>query len=198
MVCLACGVLGGASLCRECRVGLRPGGDRLLSHGLRVRSAFEHRGPARALVHNFKYRGIEPAGRLLAEAMAPLIPEGSILIPLPRPGWRRLRYGIDPAPTLARYLAGLTSGAVVSMFGAPFLSPAQAYLSRSRRRPPMFRASLQGHLPAGGLVVLVDDVVTTGGTIESAWRTLRREMSIGPSGAVLSMMAVTATGAGSN
>jgi predicted amidophosphoribosyltransferase len=138
----------------------------LLASNLRAQAAFLHAGPARAIVHNFKYRGIARAGRFLAESMAPLVPENCTLVPLPRVDWRLLRYGVDPAPELARLLGVLTSTPVSHLLAVPVVSPDQARRSRSDRRPPMFRLSN----PAPGPLVLVDDVVTTGGTLESAHR----------------------------
>lgn len=173
---------------------MSPSPDRLLAGGLRVRSAYLHRGTARALVHNFKYRGIEPAGRVLAAAMTPLIPEGATLVPLPRPGWRRLRYGIDPAPTLGDMLAAATGCPVVHLLRAPFLASAQARVSRAQRNPPMFFACGRGwpSRRREGPLVLIDDVVTTGGTIASAQRSIELNFGIG------TVLAVTATNAGTD
>lgn len=147
---------------------------------LRAVSAFVHIGPARALVHNFKYRGIEPAGRLLAEAMATLLPEGVWLVPLPRVDWRLVRYGLEPASFLAQQLSTLTGLPTVRLLVAPLFSHDQARRSRSARVPPMF------HLrrPPPGPLVLIDDVVTTGGTLQSAERALGSAVT----------MALTATG----
>jgi len=164
MICLACRRLYPGLLCTACQSGLRPAPDRLLAGDIRVRSAYLHAGPARALVHSFKYGGIGEAGRILAEAMAPLLPAGAILVPLGRAGWRQLGYGIDPARELARYLAFRRGLEVADVLVPPWISAGRARASRNRRRPPMFRVR---RLPEGP-VVLIDDVVTTGGTIEHA------------------------------
>jgi predicted amidophosphoribosyltransferase len=168
MVCLACRRGASARLCGDCRNGLRPAPDQLLEGGLRITSAYFHRGAARLLVHNLKYRGIEGAGRLLAEAMADLIPRSATLIPIPRVVWRELRHGIDPAAVLASQLAHLTGGARRDLLVPPLFGASQAKAPRDHRRPPMFRAVA---VPQGP-VVLVDDVVTTGGTVLNAWRAL--------------------------
>jgi predicted amidophosphoribosyltransferase len=165
-LCLSCRRFGSDAVCGRCVGGLKTGPERLLASNLRAQAAFLHAGPARAIVHNFKYRGITRAGRFLAESMAPLVPENCTLVPLPRVDWRLLRYGVDPAPELARLLGVLTSTPVSHLLAVPVVSPDQARRSRSDRRPPMFRLSN----PAPGPLVLVDDVVTTGGTLESAHR----------------------------
>lgn len=179
MVCLACRRLYPGPLCAGCQAGLRPAPDRLLAGDLRVRSAYLHAGPARSLVHSFKYRGIGEAGRILAEAMAPLLPPGVILVPLGRARLRQLGYGIDPAHELARYLGVRRGLEVADLLVPPWMSPGRARVSRNRRRPPMFRVRRLPERP----VVLIDDVVTTGGTIEHARRLMGRSV----------VLAITAT-----
>jgi predicted amidophosphoribosyltransferase len=165
-LCLSCRRFGGDSVCGQCADALKRAPERLLARNLRTQAAFLHAGPARAIVHNFKYRGIARAGGFLAESMAPLVPENCTLVPLPRVDWRLLRYGVDPAPELARLLGDLTGQPVSQLLAVPVVSPGQARRSRSDRRPPMFML----RKPAPGPLVLVDDVVTTGKTLESAHR----------------------------
>jgi predicted amidophosphoribosyltransferase len=179
MICLACRRLYPGLLCAGCQAGLRPAPDRLLVGDLRVRSAYLHTGPARALVHSFKYRGIGEAGRILAEAMAPLLPAGVILVPLGRARLRQLGYGIDPARELCRHLALRGGLEVADLLVPPWISPGRARVSRKRRRPPMFSVRRLPECP----VVLIDDVVTTGGTIEHARRLMGRSV----------VLAITAT-----
>ncbi|MGH8925063.1 MAG: ComF family protein [Acidimicrobiia bacterium] len=169
MFCLGCGRLGG-DLCDLCRAHLTPAPDRLLDDGLLVRSAFRHEGPARDLVHHYKYRGSDRAGWMLARALAPLIPEETTIVPVPRSSWRHLRYGIDPAPDLARRIGILTGCVVVFALAAPALAHRQAGRKRSDRQPAVLRVSSR---PRSAAVVLVDDVLTTGRTLSSARAVLR-------------------------
>ena len=164
MICLGCGRLG-ADLCRVCKQGLVEAPDRLLDSGLVVRSCFEHAGPARAIIHAYKYRGSDRAGWLLARAAAGLVSNADLLVPLPRVTWRTIGYGLDPADDFARRLSALTSTPVWRGLRPPFRKPAQAGRSRVEREPPNF--TLAGELPRKN-VILVDDVITTGRTIATA------------------------------
>ncbi|MGH8928431.1 MAG: phosphoribosyltransferase family protein [Acidimicrobiia bacterium] len=87
---------------------------------------------------------------------------------MPRVLWRQLRHGIDPASVLAKHLEGLTGCRRVDLLIPPWFGASQARTSRSERRAPIYKASG----PVDSPVVLVDDVITTGGTALSAWRAL--------------------------
>ena len=165
MVCLSCRRWNGRALCVSCRAGLRPGPDRLLSFGI-ARSGFVHEGAARVLVHRLKYEAMASAGRLLAdEGMAHLVPpDAAALIPVPRTRWRTIRYGIDPAALLAGRLALLTGLPVVESLGPALSGRRHAGRVVSQRVAPAF--TVTGGIPEGG--VLVDDVLTTGITLETA------------------------------
>lgn len=165
MVCLACSQLAGGALCRRCELSLRRCPDFCLAGVGAVRSAFRHRGAARLLVHHLKYGGIVAAGALLAEAMAHHVPPGTVLVPVPRVGWRRLRYGVDPALELTRSLARITDAPVARPLVAPFLGRARA--GGVHGSSPRFRLGRPvPRLP----VMLVDDVITTGSTLIEAAR----------------------------
>jgi predicted amidophosphoribosyltransferase len=166
---LACGKLG-SDLCELCSANLNPAPDRLLDGGLLVRSVFRHEGPARDLVHQFKYRGSDRAGWMLARGLARLIPDGALLVPVPRSSWRHLRYGLDPAPDLARRLRVLNGCEVISALAAPALAHRQAGRKRSDRQPPRLRVTSP---PPAESVIIIDDVLTTGRTLISAHFALR-------------------------
>ncbi len=182
MVCLACRRPGRAVLCDPCRRRFRPAADRMLASGLAVFPAFVHEGPARRLVHRLKYEGFVEAAVLLAAPMAERLPRGTkVLVPVPRVRWRRLRYGVDPAAALAEALAARTGLRVVTVLVPAWFGPVHAGRRRERRAPPRLRR----RRAVGPGAVLVDDVVTTGITLEQASSTL--------AGGVLG--AVTATSA---
>lgn len=162
MVCLGCARLIGGSLCERCRRSLRPAPDRFLEGVGLVRSAYLHEGTARRLVHLLKYRGVVAAAALLAEGIAPLVPAGAVLVPLPRVGARRLRYGVDPASELARRVAAVTGAPVWEGMIAPVWGRRRA--GRHHREVLRFRS----WSPAPPRALLVDDVVTSGATLMAA------------------------------
>lgn len=130
-----------------------------------VRSAFEHAGTARVLVHRLKYEGSRPAANALAASMALRLDRApAALVPVPRALFRRWRYAVDPAAALARGLAALTGAPVVRALSTPVATAVHAGADRSRRTGHAFGLVI---LPPPGSII-VDDVVTTGRTIRAA------------------------------
>ena len=116
------------------------------------------------LVRRLKYEGIEAVARLVAGELVDAMPDGvRCLVPVIRTPARRLRYGIDPAMTLAVALSVRSGIPVVKAVAPPLWHPPNAGADRQRRRAPDFRrrTAVVG-------AVLVDDVMTTGATLDAA------------------------------
>jgi predicted amidophosphoribosyltransferase len=166
MLCQVCHSFSGAFLCHRCRSDLRPAAERILEGGIRLVAAFDHTGVARALVHDLKYRGLTRFADLVVETVASRLPRLPI-IPVPRAWSRRLRFGIDPAREIGLRLADALDVPLWDCLSAPVHARRRAGGDHSLPAPG-FRARRS----PGARFLLVDDVVTTGGTVRSAATTL--------------------------
>jgi predicted amidophosphoribosyltransferase len=135
-------------------------------------------GPARALVHALKFDGLlRAAGPMAAQvaATAPrwaLAADGRVLVPVPAHPWRRRGRGVDHAGVLARALAERTGLPVVDALHRRRSGGRQAGAGRRARRSALAGAvEPRGEAPA--VAVLVDDVHTTGATLDACARALR-------------------------
>jgi predicted amidophosphoribosyltransferase len=182
MLCLVCSSPTKGRLCGRCRSAFRPGTDRVVGSSLLVHVGLVHEGPARVLVRRLKYEGIRAAAGPLAEAMAARAPNPrGVVVPVPRVLYRAWRYGIDPAKELAEAYAALVGVRVADVLAPALWAPRHAGRPRSRRTAVRFRTRAGLREP----VVIVDDVLTTGRTLQAA------------ASAVAAVGAITATGAGS-
>jgi len=120
------------------------------------------------LVHRLKYGPVAGVAEHLARAMAARPEDIDALIPVPRATLRRLRTGVDPAKELAIAVGRLLGIPVINGLSAPLWWPRHAGRARAGRTPIQFRS----RRTVVGAIALVDDVVTTGTTLESAAATL--------------------------
>lgn len=193
--CLTCRapVPAGNPLCRGCGAGLAwlpadrcrrcglpsPCGTRCPARA----AAFSHAwapvaydGTARALVHALKLRGMTAAADLMAAQIAAGVPPGLLagatLVPVPGHPRRRRRRGFDQAERIAAAL------------GRRLALPVACCLDRGGAAPPQAGAGRAQRLRHGGSAiavtspvpkhaVLVDDVHTTGATLDACARVLR-------------------------
>jgi ComF family protein len=147
------------------------------------RAAFErswapvaHSGPARAAVQALKFRGALPLAELMAAQIAASAPrallEADAIVPVPPARERARRRGFDPAALIARELARRTRLPLSPSLRRVGPAPRQlGAAARDRRQAGRIRVRAVRPPPARAL--LVDDVHTTGATLDACARELR-------------------------
>jgi ComF family protein len=172
-----------APLCTCCGAPFEtPVGDGLLCAGCiaqpptftAARAAMLYDDASRKLVLGFKHGDRTHPARSLASWMqragAAFWPEAGLLIPVPLHRWRLFQRRYNQAALLAQALSGLT--------GTPMLpdallrlrpTPVQGHMNRKERQANVAGAfAVDPHRQvalAGKTVVLIDDVLTTGATV---------------------------------
>jgi ComF family protein len=145
-----------------------------------ARAAGEYEGSLREILHAFKYEGrrglADPLSALLRDAGADLLQSADCVAPVPLHPVRRMRRGFNQAEELGRRL-GLP---VIHPLWRVRATPPQTGLHAAARRRNVSGAfrlspllSRDGkHRLAGAVIVLVDDVRTTGATLNACARVL--------------------------
>jgi len=173
--------------CARCRRGRRLV-DRALAAG-----AYD--GALRAVVHALKYEGRRSLARPLAALMRSrcevLFQGADCLVPVPLHASRRRARGFDQALDLARHLSA-NGPPVRQALRRIRPTPTQTGLPAAQRHRNMrdaFAPARRGPSVLGSVVVLVDDVNTTGATLEACASVLR-EMGVDEVRAVTAARAV--------
>ena len=156
------------AVCPRCRRGRR-----LID---RARAVGAYDGALRAIVHALKYEGrrslARPLGRLMRQRGADLLAGAACAIPVPLHPSRRRHRGFNQAADLARHL-GIP---VVPALRRVRATPTQTGLAAGRRHRNVrdaFAATRAAAMLGGATVVVIDDVSTTGATLEACARTLK-------------------------
>jgi ComF family protein len=135
---------------------------------------------ARECLHAFKYDGWHALATVLASRMRTLWADEapSALVPVPLAAGRRRERGYNQAELLARALARLwTSSIVADVLDRTRETPSQTQLTRAHRFANVadaFRVSAtRAHSLHGRHIILIDDVMTTGATLNACAVALR-------------------------
>jgi ComF family protein len=139
-----------------------------------------YEGVARDVVAALKFRGAIPVGGLMAAQLAANLPadlrpragEPAAIVPVPPQRSRRRRRGFDPADVLARALGRRLGLPVRRCLRRRDRAGRQVGASRAQRRR-QGRIVVRACAPSPGRVLLLDDVHTTGATLEACARELR-------------------------
>ena len=172
-------------LCETCGDALsswRPGaeGERQCSRCRRThrtitcgRSIGPYEATLREIVHALKYESRRsvagPLGALMMRAGAEVLDGADFAVPVPLHLFRHYTRGFNQAAELAAHI-GLP---VVHALRRRRATTTQTDLPEERRHANVKDAfSLRGRIPPGSLVVVVDDVSTTGATVDACARVL--------------------------
>jgi ComF family protein len=149
----------------------------------RARAVAHYSGAMRTLIHQFKYADRHDAralfGRWLAEAGRDLIVGIDVVVPVPLSRLRLLSRRFNQAGILAQELSRRTGLAVdAHLLQRSRFTKTQVGLTHDQRRRNLagafrVRRNRQAALE-GRNVLLVDDVITTGATVEACARALKR------------------------
>jgi ComF family protein len=147
----------------------------------------------RAIVHALKYDGrrslAAPLGTLMRAHGADLLAGATWAVPVPLHRWRRWHRGFNQAADLARHL-GLPVREALRRQRATAPQALLPAAQRHRNVRDVFALSSEGRMwrhgwrtrgcddLAGSIVVLVDDVSTTGATLSACAKVLKEQAAV--------------------
>ena len=136
-------------------------------------AALGYQFPADALVHALKFRGELALARVLAEVLLQKIStlEVDCVIPVPLSTARLRQRGYNHAAEIARHIARKKLELSLCERGRD--TPPQTELPFAERRRNVRGAFRCTRAIAGAAVAVVDDVMTTGATLDEVARTLK-------------------------
>lgn len=148
------------------------------------RTAVLMKGPGRALIHELKYHGglhvlgdIEKIFRLAPHVLE--LSANAILVPVPLHPRKQRERGFNQSELIAQHLAHATGGkaTVRSVLSRVIDTDSQTHRDRRERQTNLknaFALAKRAALHSAQHYVLVDDVFTTGSTLNSCAQALRR------------------------
>lgn len=142
----------------------------------RARAIGAYDGALRAVIHALKYEGRRSLARPLAALMRlrgeEVLAGADFLVPVPLHASRRRERGFNQAADLAHHLGLPVSRALIRVRPTDAQTGLPA-AQRHRNVRQAFAVAPRSRTVAGGIVVLIDDVSTTGATLDACARVLK-------------------------
>lgn len=173
-------VSGERLLCSRCREELPWLRDhqleRVLEGGISCLSALRYQGNAAQSVRRYKFSGRRMYAPCYGAVLAQIAPAGDLITWMPLGPKRRRERGYNQAELMARELARRIVVPAVPLLDKPKDTQAQSGLDAQEARQANVSGAyrpLEGADCRGKRVLLVDDVVTTGSTLQEGCQVLR-------------------------
>lgn len=140
--------------------------------------ASEYQGASKELIGKLKFGRAQAAAEVIAGIMTdtlPYLPKETIVTFVPTATSRRRQRGYDQAELIARHIAKLTG-----LKFHPLLlrrgQTRQVGATRAKRKEQLLEAfrARNAKIISGSQILLIDDIVTTGATLEAASQVLKQ------------------------
>ena len=165
----------GAYFCPDCLSALEPIPETPMAFGYLdgVQAGLFYNDAAARLIHAFKYAGAKYLAESLG-AFLPTPPDADWIIPVPLHPFRRRQRGYNQSLLLAQHLSR-TTGIPLQPRALTRIrnTPSQAQRTHAERPGNVRDAFLAGRGLQGSHILLVDDVITTGSTLDACALALR-------------------------
>lgn len=189
--CLGCGKLG-CILCEECKIyNSSDGVNECLKCGVIIKNTCgacrlpygcswvvgPHEGELGKMVDGLKYESIRALARPMAEILSsvlPCLPEDTVVVPVPTVAWHIRQRGLDHTWLIAGELARMRGWERAKLVRRITDTVQVGANARLRRQQARVAYALAGEVEAERPYLVVDDVYTTGASLEAVCRVLKK------------------------